>query len=169
MGRLSTMKDQNNTQLVSGVTYGAAGQMLSLSGTVISETRVYNSNLQLTELTSGNTGQMGSAYHFKYNYSATQNDGRVFSITDVASGETIIYQYDTLKRLISAAGSGDPTGAWSQTFTYDGFGNLLQKLEQRAKRELQRQSIEQSADEQFRAVRFKWQSDLVYRWRHFCL
>ncbi len=128
MGRLSTMKDQNNTQLVSGVTYGAAGQMLSLSGTVISETRVYNSNLQLTELTSGNTGQMGSAYHFKYNYSATQNDGRVSSITDVASGETITYQYDTLKRLVSAAGSGDPTGAWSQTFTYDGFGNLLQKL-----------------------------------------
>ena len=105
-----------------------AGQMLSLSGTVISETRVYNSNLQLTELTSGNTGQMGSAYHFKYNYSATQNDGRVSSITDVASGETITYQYDTLKRLVSAAGSGDPTGAWSQTFTYDGFGNLLQKL-----------------------------------------
>ncbi len=125
---LSTMKDQNNTQLVSGVTYGVAGQMLSLSGTVISETRVYNSNLQLVELTSGNTGQMGSAYHFKYNYSATQNDGRVSSITDVASGETITYQYDTLKRLISAAGSGDPTGAWSQTFTYDGFGNLLQKL-----------------------------------------
>ncbi len=35
-------------------------------------------------------------------------------------GETIAYQYDSLNRLISAAGNG-----WSQTMTYDGFGNLI--------------------------------------------
>ncbi len=30
--------------------------------------------------------------------------------------------------MIQASGSGDPQGAWSQQFTYDGFGNLTQKI-----------------------------------------
>lgn len=37
------------------------------------------------------------------------------------------YAYDTLNRLITATGTGDPSGAWSQTFQFDGFGNLTQK------------------------------------------
>jgi RHS repeat-associated protein len=45
----------------------------------------------------------------------------------VASGETITYQYDSLNRLIQASGTGGPQGAWSQSFTFDGFGNLTQK------------------------------------------
>ena len=32
------------------------------------------------------------------------------------------YQYDSLNRLLSAAGSG-----WAETYGYDGFGNLLSK------------------------------------------
>ena len=47
---------------------------------------------------------------------------------DVASGETITYAYDSLNRLIGASGAGDPQGSWSQTFSYDGFGNLLSKI-----------------------------------------
>jgi YD repeat-containing protein len=48
----------------------------------------------------------------------------------VASGETITYAYDSLNRLIGASGTGtgDPQGSWSQTFSYDGFGNLLSKI-----------------------------------------
>ncbi len=38
---------------------------------------------------------------------------------DAISGESVAYQYDSLNRLISAAGSG-----WTQTQAYDGFGNL---------------------------------------------
>jgi len=38
---------------------------------------------------------------------------------DGISGETITDQYDALKRLSSATGSG-----WSETYTYDGFGNM---------------------------------------------
>ena len=40
------------------------------------------------------------------------------------SGEQVSYGYDSLNRLISASAS---SGAWGQSFTYDGFGNLLQK------------------------------------------
>jgi RHS repeat-associated protein len=47
---------------------------------------------------------------------------------DVASGEAITYTYDSLNRLISASGTGDPQGNWSQAFSYDGFGNLLSKI-----------------------------------------
>jgi hypothetical protein len=70
-------------------------------------TRSYNANLQLAELVSG-------AYHFEHNYSAMQNNARIQSQTDVASGETNTYQYDSLNRLIQASGTGDPQGAWSR-------------------------------------------------------
>ncbi|MGA7409469.1 MAG: hypothetical protein WBW33_03225, partial [Bryobacteraceae bacterium] len=121
MSRLNTMTDQNNNTLVSGVTYSPANQILTLTASTFTETSQYNANLQLKELTTG-------SYHFTYNYSGTQNNGRVQSINDVASGETITYQYDSLNRLIQASGSGDANGAWSQQFTFDGFGNLTQKI-----------------------------------------
>ncbi len=124
MGRLNTMKDQNNASLVSGTTYNPGNQILTLAGT-LNETRTYNVNLQLSELVSG-------SFPYKYNYSATQNNGRITSMNDVISGETVAYQYDTLTRLINASGTGDPQGNWSQAFTYDGFGNLTQKTSSNA-------------------------------------
>ena len=77
---------------------------------------------QLSSSADGNPG-----YHFKYKDSATQNNGRVQSINDVTSGEAITYLYDSLNRLTQASGAHDPQGSWSQQFTYDGFGNLIQK------------------------------------------
>ena len=68
LGRLNTMTGSNNQSLVSSVSYGPANQLLQLNTSAFTETRSYNSNLQLTELASG-------AYHYKYNYSATQNNG----------------------------------------------------------------------------------------------
>ena len=47
------------------------------------------------------------------------NAGKITSVYDALSGESVVYQYDSLNRLISAAGSG-----WTQTQAYDGFGNL---------------------------------------------
>jgi RHS repeat-associated protein len=120
MNRLSGMTGPNNQALVSSVSYGPANNILQLSAASFTETRTYNANLQLTELVSG-------AYHYRYNYSSTQNNGRIQSATDVASGETITYQYDSLNRLTQVSGTGDPQGAWSQSFTFDGFGNLTQK------------------------------------------
>ncbi len=120
MGRFNTMTGPNNQTLVSSISYGPANQMLQMNASAFTETRSYNANLQLMELVSG-------AYHYKYNYSATQNNGRITSMQDVVSGETVAYTYDSLNRLINAGGTGDPSGAWSQAFTYDGFGNLTQK------------------------------------------
>jgi len=105
---------------VSSATYGPANQMLTLATSAFSETRTYNANVQLVTLASG-------GYSFQYNYSSTQNNGRIQSMADSISGETITYQYDSLNRLINASGTGDANGAWSQAFTYDGFGNLVAK------------------------------------------
>jgi len=91
------------TSWASGVTYTAANQ-ISLGG------RTYNNLLQLTHV-----GQM------TYNYSPSQNNGQITSSVDAASGETITYQYDALKRLQSASGQN-----WGETYTYDGFSNLTQ-------------------------------------------
>ncbi len=46
------------------------------------------------------------------------------------SGETIVYQYDSLKRLTSAGSTpnaGSSTTAWNEQFGFDGFGNLTGK------------------------------------------
>jgi len=38
-----------------------------------------------------------------YNYSATQNSGRIVSSADAVTGENVSYTYDSLNRLIAAA------------------------------------------------------------------
>jgi YD repeat-containing protein len=50
-----------------------------------------------------------------YTYSSTQNDGRIETMVDAVSGETVQYQYDSLKRLISAETTGNQ---WGQSFSY---------------------------------------------------
>ena len=81
----------------------------------------YNVNGQLASLNwSGNIVNGG----IQYVYSATQNNGQITQAVDTLSGETISYQYDALKRLTSAAS----TAAWTQTYQYDGFGNLTAKV-----------------------------------------
>ncbi len=120
MERLQSMTDKANTPWAANTSYGPSNELLSFSANGFSETRSYNANVELTELVSG------SNVHYKYNYSATQDNGQILSQTDVVSGEVTTYQYDTLQRLIKASATGDPSGAWSQSFSYDGFGNLNQ-------------------------------------------
>ena len=57
-----------------------------------------------------------------YTFSSTNNDGRIAQMADAVSGETVVYQYDSLKRLISAETTGPQ---WGQSFGFDSFGNLL--------------------------------------------
>ncbi len=82
----------------------------------------------------GRLSQSCSAYpsgSIGYTYSATQNNGQITQAVDAVSGETISYQYDALKRLISASSTPTPgptPAAWTQTFQYDGFGNLTAKV-----------------------------------------
>jgi YD repeat-containing protein len=64
-------------------------------------------------------------------YSGRQNNGQITQMVHTVTGATVSYQYDALKRLVSAAGalaSGSGAPAWTQTYQYDGFGNLTAKV-----------------------------------------
>ena len=72
MGRLNTMNETwpLTIPVVRGATYNAAGQMLTGL-----DTRTQNANGQLTHL-------VNSSMNITYNYSATQNNGKITSQVD---------------------------------------------------------------------------------------
>jgi RHS repeat-associated protein len=114
---------------VQNVQYDFAGRMSSLqylAGTgYTTEAKGFNANGQLTSMAWSGSGSPVTGT-LQYGYSATQNNGQIAQVVDSISGETIVYQYDSLKRLTSAASvpnTGSPVAAWTQTFQYDGFGN----------------------------------------------
>ena len=111
-----TMNNGNGPQELASATYYAAGQLQTLSWAPGTETRTYNSLGQLT-------GQSLPWYlNMTYSYSPTANNGRITSSVDGMTGESTTYTYDALNRLTAASNS-----LWNQTYTYDGFGNLLTK------------------------------------------
>jgi len=61
---------------------------------IFTETRSYNTLMQLTQETA--TAHFGTftAKNMSYAYSSTQNNGRITSSTDGITGETITYTYD---------------------------------------------------------------------------
>ena len=97
-------------------TYGAAGEMLSLSYGAGTESRTYNSLLQLTNQS------LPGYMNMTYNYPATGNNGRITGSVDAVAGETTAYSYDGVNRLTGASNS-----LWSVAYGYDGFGNLTSK------------------------------------------
>ena len=105
--------------LITGATYNAAGQLLQMTAPGYTETRQYNTNLQLTRITAGNGTP---AMDLSYNYPAANNNGRIQSMVDNVSGEQVTYAYDQLNRLIQSSSTG--TGVMN--YAYDGFGNLTQ-------------------------------------------
>lgn len=118
MGRLQKLTDLTAaSDIISNATYGVAGQLLTMTGAngAPSETRTYNSIGQMTQFQSG-------SLNIQYSYSATQNNGKITSETDVVSGEQVTYTYDSLNRLASATSSVNP--GWGQSYAYDGFGNM---------------------------------------------
>ena len=132
------------------VQYDYAGRMTLMqyleglypySGTLIEgsiqQSMTYNVNGQLGTIgfaggVSG-TGIAPPTSMIQYTYSATQNNGQITQAVDTVTfgGETIVYQYDALKRLTSASSTPvyplGPPAAYTQTFQYDGFGNLTGK------------------------------------------
>jgi RHS repeat-associated protein len=117
MWRPSTLTDQNSNVDVNGVTYNAANQLLSITYFGQAESRQYNSLAQLIQLTAGVT-----SVNYSYNFPTGTNNGKISSAYNAVTGETITYQYDSLNRLSSAAGSG-----WSDAYGFDSFGNLASK------------------------------------------
>ena len=153
MGRPTTLTDDQsglsgggtpNTVWAKNAQYDFAGRMTSLqtyggiyyTGTYQpayeTETSTWNVNGQLASRgwsSSNYTAPVSGTV--QYTYSATQNNGQITQASDSLSGETISYQYDSLKRLVSAASTpstGTTPAAWTQTFQYDGFGNLTAKV-----------------------------------------
>jgi RHS repeat-associated protein len=117
MGRLNTLTDLTaESAIISGTTYGPSNELLTIGG-VVSETRTYNSMLQLLSLVAG----AGPTVNLTYAYSSTQNNGKISSQTDNLSGEQVVYTYDALNRLASATAT---SSSWGQSYSYDGFGNL---------------------------------------------
>jgi RHS repeat-associated protein len=113
-GRLSTLT--SNGSNFATASYTPAGQLYQLSYGGLTETDTYNNMLQLI------SQYVPNYMNMNYNYSPTQNNGRITSSMDYATGENTSYTYDALNRLVGASNS-----LWSGTYTYDGFGNLLSK------------------------------------------
>jgi YD repeat-containing protein len=121
MGRLYTLTDElASVNIIASASYGPANELLSMTagscyGNWGGESRTYNAMKQLTALSSNGVS-------LQYNYSSSQNNGKITSQYDTVSGETVAYTYDSLNRLATAAATSG--GTWSQGYTYDGFGNL---------------------------------------------
>ena len=119
-----------SAQFMTRPNYGSSGYVPAWT----QETMSYNANGQLTSLgwASNPYGYgYGTPATITYNYSATQNNGQITQTVDALSGETISYQYDSLKRLTSASSTptnGSSPAAYTQTYQYDGFGNLTGKV-----------------------------------------
>jgi RHS repeat-associated protein len=133
MGNLASFSQQcsdcgNYYPISANATYNQAGQVTSLNYGPYQETRSYNSLLQLTAMAGSFRYYNTSAMNMQYNYSATQNNGRILSSVDGVAGQTVSYTYDALNRLSSAATKPTDTAAWGQSYSYDGFGNLLAQV-----------------------------------------
>ena len=116
MGRLGSMQDTSGDTVTA--TYGVANELLGLTYFGITETRTFNNMFQLI------SQSVPGAMNLHYNYTAGQNNGRISSSIDGILGETVNYSYDSLNRLSNAAATN---GAYSQSYSYDGFGNLTYK------------------------------------------
>ncbi len=117
-GRLGGMQDVESGQGIRrwrAANYGVAGEMLGMSYFGYNETRTYNSLLQMTHVT------VPGMMDMQYLYTAGANNGRIAQSVDGVTGETLTYGYDRLNRLSGVSGT------WSQTYSYDGFGNLTGK------------------------------------------
>jgi RHS repeat-associated protein len=68
---------------------------------------------------------IGLRRNTQYIYSATQNNGRITQRKNWLSGEVVTYTYDSLQRLTQATATGP--SPWSESYTFDGFGNLTGK------------------------------------------
>ena len=113
MGRLQYM---SGNSIVSGATYGPAGELLSATYPFGTETRQYNARLQLTRIT------VPSQVDLEYRYAATTNNGQITQLKNWISGEEVNYTYDSLSQLSTAVTTGSE---WGLSFSYDGFGNRL--------------------------------------------
>jgi RHS repeat-associated protein len=73
------------------------------------------------------TGLNNGSQNLSYNYPTGTNNGKISSMYNAISGETITYTYDSLNRLATASNSIQGTVQWTEGYGFDSFGNLLSK------------------------------------------
>lgn len=121
MERQTGLVDSTGYSWASNVQFDAASHMTQATLPGGSETWTFNTLGQITSAQAVNgASQM---MYTSYSYNAGSNNGQIASVADMVTHETIAYGYDSLKRLVSAVSnrSGSP---WSESYTFDGFGNL---------------------------------------------
>ena len=128
----SVMGTQNNkpTTYASNLQYSPHGAVESMNlGPVLTESTVYNSNLQPVSITAGNLLALGYTYCSTIGTggacSSGDDNGNVKTQTITRSGLTWnqSYSYDLVNRLTIARESGPNSSSWEQTFGYDNAGN----------------------------------------------
>jgi hypothetical protein len=73
----------------------------------MTESKTWNGSGQLASVSWSDA--FNTSGSMQYSYSSTQNNGQITQAVDTVSGETIVYQYDRLKRLVSASATPPPT------------------------------------------------------------
>jgi RHS repeat-associated protein len=124
-GRISSItgvKSSLSTTYASSFSYSAQGGLSSVRlGNNLWEQVKFNSRLQPYDMRLGTSNGDFSKLRLEFGYGTTTNNGNVLSQTITAAGATISqsYTYDHLNRLWTATESG----AWSQSYQYDQWGN----------------------------------------------
>ncbi|HEV3038443.1 MAG TPA: RHS repeat-associated core domain-containing protein [Candidatus Angelobacter sp.] len=152
LSAVDTTNSSNPINYVTGATYNAAG---SLTGSVygqsssfsgITNTFVYTNRLQPCRMMASTSGAVspncdaswGNVLDLRYDFhQGNGNNGNVYSVTnyrDQSRNQT--FAYDALNRLISAQNAGTDcskkllgghTEYWGNSYSYDAWGNLLEK------------------------------------------
>jgi RHS repeat-associated protein len=130
-GRISEVKDQAlNKVYASGFSYAAHGTVEAMTlGNNLIERTTYNTRLQPTQIKLGTSSLPASVLQLDYTYGVrannvldvTKNNGNVERQTITCPGLNAqqSYTYDSLNRLKMMS----ELGGWSQTYSYDRFGN----------------------------------------------
>jgi RHS repeat-associated protein len=129
--RLTGASDSTGVTYAQNPTILASGLMKEFTAPNFNNNKYhvdYNNRLQPTEIWTGAGQGAGALFDKQYSYNAPNtsqmNNGNLYTLTNVVDDtRTQTFGYDALNRLFSA---GDKTH-WSNTYTYDAWGNLLQK------------------------------------------
>jgi RHS repeat-associated protein len=145
---LSAVDSGNGINYATSATYGPdsalTGFVSGYSGTFAGITNAFAYNKRLQPLTMSATAPSQTLYSIGYDFhvgngTTGADNGNVFGITnykDTSHGRDQTFTYDSLNRLTSAQNAGtdctvmvlqNKTEYWGNTYSYDAWGNVLQK------------------------------------------
>ncbi|HET8891879.1 MAG TPA: RHS repeat-associated core domain-containing protein [Candidatus Angelobacter sp.] len=141
---LSAVDSGNGINYVTGATYGPdsalTGFVSGNSGTFAGITNAFSYNKRLQPLNMSATAPSQTVFSIGYDFHLSNGDnGNVYGIInykDTTHGRDQTFTYDALNRLISAQNAGtncatmvlqNKTEYWGNSYSYDAWGNLLQK------------------------------------------